>query len=321
MPKTLLAVDDSVTMRKALEITFGGEDFRVITAENIQSALGKLGENPQAYVIDTVLGGEDGYALAREVRKRNPAASIVMLASRYSPYDPTRGRDAGSDDWAEKPFDTQQLIDKVRKVMVAREGAGTAAVAAAAGATAAGPPAATGPGATAIPATTPYRAPVATANAAPAPPATAAAQVPPAMAQVPAPRIVNPAPTVGSSAASAARSGTLTFANQGATQAQGPSVPMAVPRPAAPQATAPQATAPGSPQLAASAGTQSPTTRIAAAANGQLASRLGELGLTAEQAEGVLALSHEVIERVVWEVVPQLAETMIREEIARLMRD
>jgi hypothetical protein len=49
-----------------------------------------------------------------------------------------------------------------------------------------------------------------------------------------------------------------------------------------------------------------------------MAERLDGLGLTADQVQGVLALSREVIERVVWEVVPDLAETLIREEIRRL---
>ena len=126
MAKTLLAVDDSVTMRKVLEITFSGEDFRVVTADSSQGALGKLNESPSICVIDTVLGGEDGYSLAKEVRKRSPGTSIIMLASRYAPYDQARGRDAGADDWADKPFDTQQLIDKVRKVMLAKEAGGGA---------------------------------------------------------------------------------------------------------------------------------------------------------------------------------------------------
>jgi hypothetical protein len=60
---------------------------------------------------------------------------------------------------------------------------------------------------------------------------------------------------------------------------------------------------------------------VGAAVNGQLAGKLGQLGLTPQQAEAVLALSRDVIERVVWEVVPQLAETMIKEEIQRLTRE
>jgi hypothetical protein len=51
-----------------------------------------------------------------------------------------------------------------------------------------------------------------------------------------------------------------------------------------------------------------------------MASKLGDLGLTAAQVDAVLALSREVVERVVWEIVPELAETLIKEEIARLTR-
>jgi hypothetical protein len=60
---------------------------------------------------------------------------------------------------------------------------------------------------------------------------------------------------------------------------------------------------------------------VTAAVNGQLAGKLGELGLTQQQVEAVIALSREVVERVVWEVVPQLAETIIKEEIARLTKE
>ena len=45
------------------------------------------------------------------------------------------------------------------------------------------------------------------------------------------------------------------------------------------------------------------------------------MGLTPEQLDGVLALSREVIERVVWEVVPALAEQIIKQELSRLTED
>lgn len=283
MAKTLLAVDDSVTMRKVLEITFSGEDFRVITAENAQSALGTLGENPGVFVIDTVLGGEDGYALAREVRRRSPSAPIIMLASRYAPYDQARGREAGADDWADKPFDTQQLIDKVRKVVLAKEAAPQAPT----------PPAA--PTAFAPPAAPPYRAPA--PQPAPTPPASVGRGTQPSL----------------SSAATLARSGTLIFGEPPAP------LPVQAPRPV------PAAQVAAAPTPTASVANAPAVTRgggaIGAAVNGQLAGKLGELGLSPAQADAVLALSRDVVERVVWEVVPQLAETMIKEEIHRLMRD
>jgi hypothetical protein len=67
-----------------------------------------------------------------------------------------------------------------------------------------------------------------------------------------------------------------------------------------------------------------PAPVAAASGNGahaEFASKLGGLGLTSAQIEGVLSLSREVVEKVVWEVVPTLAEAMIKEEIARLTRE
>jgi CheY-like chemotaxis protein len=307
--KTLLAVDDSVTMRKVLEITFSGEDFQVITAENAQSALGKLGENPGVFVVDTVLGGDDGYALAKELRRRSPSAPIIMLASRYAPYDQNRGRDAGADDWADKPFDTQQLIDKIRKVILAKEAGGGQAVAAAPPAPApqvgGAPPAAAG-GA-------PYRAP--------APPAPMAAQQHGGNVGGSGGIGRGTQPSLAAAGPSAARTGTLVFGesrdspNAPAVAPSGGHGPGPMPPRAAPAAQA----APAASPMATTHGTGGVGGAVERA-NGQLAGKLGELGLSPAQADAVMALSREVVERVVWEVVPQLAETMIKEEIARLMK-
>jgi CheY-like chemotaxis protein len=292
VPKTLLAVDDSATMRKVLEITFGGEDFRVVTADGASKALSRMGEEPVVAVIDTSLGADDGYALAKELRSRDARLALVIMASRYSPYDVNRGRDAGVDDYIDKPFDTQALIEKVKKALIARETREVAKAAA--------PP--------------------------PAPSATAH----------------SPRPAVGSApgAPAAAKPGwptqrthTLSFEG-GVPVAPPPPAPRAAPVAAAaapPQAPAPAPQPPAPPPAAAPRAAPAPApaaaplistpVAVAAATNGQLAGKLGELGLTPQQAQAVLALSREVVERVVWEVVPQLAEALIKEEIARLTKD
>ena len=69
-------------------------------------------------------------------------------------------------------------------------------------------------------------------------------------------------------------------------------------------------------QIAQAAGGDGASAHI----NGQMAAKLEEMGLTPQQVDAVVALSREVVERVVWEVVPVLAETIIKEEIARLTR-
>ena len=300
MPKTLIAVDDSATMRKVLAITFAGDDFRVVAADGPQSALAHMNEGPVAAVIDTSLDG-DGYALAKEMRSRDPRLAIVMLTSRYNPYDPGRGRDAGADDYADKPFDTQALLDKVKKAIVARETAKPAVapahVAAPAPAVPVPPPSA--PRAPPGPPAPPQRPVFATQRthtlsfegASPAPPAVA-------------PAIARTAP-----------------AGTPIVQAPARQPAAAVPAPPVPTAPAPasadseynvQTAVPPRPK-------EAPLPAVTG--NGQLASKLGELGLTAQQVDAVLALSREVVERVVWEVVPQLAEMLIKEEIARLTKE
>jgi CheY-like chemotaxis protein len=294
VPKTLLAVDDSITMRKVLEITFAGDDFRVVSVDGSQSALARMSEGPVAAVIDAALDG-DGYALAKEMRARDPRLAIVLLASRYNPYDPTRGRDAGADDYADKPFDTQALIDKVKKAIVARETAKV--VAAPAPAAVAQPP-------QAVP------SPVA-AQRAPAP------QGPPQRPIFPTQRthtlsFEGPPPVYPPAGAPAiartAPSGTPIIQ-----QARAPVPVITAPAPAQPaiEHNVRTAVPPRPPEVAAAV----------AAGNGHLASKLGELGLTPQQADAVLALSRDVVERIVWEVVPQLAEALIKEEIARLTKD
>ena len=297
MPKTLLAVDDSATMRKVLEITFGGEDFRVVTADGAATAIARLGDEPVAAVIDTSLGSDDGYLLAKELRSRQPRLALIIMASRYSPYDANRGRDAGVDDYIDKPFDTQALIEKVKKALVTRETREAAK-----------------------PAPAPAPASTFQQSHAPRPPAPAA----------PAP--ASPPGAAGKAAWPAQRTHTLSFEG-GLPVVPPPAARPAAPAPpAAPQvsvqapvpATAvPRAPAPvAAPVAAPAAPVPSPAAAAAiATANGQLAGKLGDLGLTSQQADAVLALSREVVERVVWEVVPQLAEALIKEEIARLTKE
>ena len=83
-------------------------------------------------------------------------------------------------------------------------------------------------------------------------------------------------------------------------------------------ASRPRGGAPGAHRAARRGAVES---AAAAAVNGQLAGKLGGLGLNPQQVEAITALTREVVERVVWEVVPQLAETIIKEEITRLTKD
>lgn len=296
MPKTLLAIDDSATMRKVLEITFAGDDFRVVAVDNASNALARMSEEPAVAVIDTALAGDDGYALAKEMRSRNGRLALVLLTSRYNPYDPNRGRECGVDDFIDKPFDTQMLIDKVKKAVSTRELSRPSVPQPA-------PPVPTSFATTASFGST-SRGPAVPAPATPsAKPAWPAQRTHTLSFEGALPIVPAPAPAVR----------------------QPPAPPLAPPAPAPPAAVAPPPAAAHEPptlsRSEARPDARSEPTTLSPAANGHLGNKLNELGLTPAQAEAVLALSRELVERVVWEVVPQLAETLIKEEITRLTKE
>ncbi len=112
MTTTLLAVDDSKTMRKVMEITFAGEGFKTVVAADAADAVAKAqAEHPQVALIDAALEGTNGYDLCKQIKGASPSTVVVLLSNKAQPYDKARGAAAGADDFMDKPFDTQQMID------------------------------------------------------------------------------------------------------------------------------------------------------------------------------------------------------------------
>lgn len=300
MATQILAVDDSVTMRKILEITFAGTEFNVVAVGSGDAALAKLKSDAFGLVIsDITLEPTNGYELCKQMKATAPSTPVLLLSSRQNPYDANAGSASGADDHIDKPFDTQQMIDRVQKML--REGVTAAAPAAAPAAqVTAASAAAAGQGRAK---TLIYGGPGSPGAPAPAP---AAAADRPGGSTLPSATPVAAKPAGGSAG--------MRFPQQAPAASRAPAAPAAqpAPQPAARPAAQP---APAAAPVAAAA-----APAVANAVNGQLAAKVADLGLTPAQVDAVLALSRELVERVVWEVVPQLAETLIKEEIARLTR-
>src|SRR5262249_49204332 len=95
--------------------------------------------------IDHTLPDMSGYDLCRELKGATPGVAVLILSSKQSPYDKARGAATGVDDFMDKPFDTQKLLDKIAQVLSQPR----AAVAAAAAPRPAPAPAAAAPAAAA----------------------------------------------------------------------------------------------------------------------------------------------------------------------------
>jgi len=270
----ILIVEDSVTMRKIMEMTFAGEDAELLAVESGELALQRGREfGPDVAFIDASLPGIDGYEVTRAIKSDPQLAgtAVILMASQHRPLDAARASEVGADDHILKPFDTQEAINKASDLAGQAEALYEAASIP-----------------VMRPATTPAR-PISQHSYRPTPPPlpiNSPASRPPALTPMPT-RV----PLTGAQV-SVAPVGARSLRSS-APAPQSPSVPSA-------------------PLQAAGA---------SEALSHSVVERLETLGLTPDQVEGVLTLSAEVVERVVWEVVPALAEAMIREELHRLVGD
>lgn len=120
MAKRILIVDDSVSMRKMIRSALALDSFEVVEAVNGPDALAVLGRQQVDLIItDVNMPDMDGISLVREIRRRPRTQStpILVLTTECGPEMKQAGRAAGATGWIVKPFNPQQLIQVVAKVL------------------------------------------------------------------------------------------------------------------------------------------------------------------------------------------------------------
>ncbi|MBN8615792.1 MAG: response regulator, partial [Deltaproteobacteria bacterium] len=124
MPK-ILAVDDSATMRRVLELTFSGlEGFEVVSFDSGDAALSHAQSQGGDLLIADASMSPDGYDLCQRFKGNGATGgiSVLILGSQHTPIDADKAKGAGADDTALKPYDTNTFIEKV-KGLIAKGGA------------------------------------------------------------------------------------------------------------------------------------------------------------------------------------------------------
>jgi twitching motility two-component system response regulator PilG len=116
--KLVVAVDDSLTVRKIVSITLERLGYRVMTAKEGGEALAVATEvRPDLILLDITMPGMDGYQVCKAI-KQNPATKripVVMLSGKDGFFDKVKGRLAGATDYITKPFQEATLAEAVRK--------------------------------------------------------------------------------------------------------------------------------------------------------------------------------------------------------------
>ncbi|WP_176249244.1 MULTISPECIES: response regulator [unclassified Sulfitobacter] len=119
MSLSILAVDDSRTMRDLLRLTLEEAGFLVTTAEDGADGVDKVIENkPDVIITDINMPVMDGFGLIEAVRNGvcGTSVPILVLSTESSPELKDRARNIGATGWIVKPFNDTTLISAIRRV-------------------------------------------------------------------------------------------------------------------------------------------------------------------------------------------------------------
>lgn len=119
MTLTVLAVDDSRTMRDLLGQALEGAGFTARLAEDGVDAMDRLDEAaPDVIVTDINMPNMDGFGLIEAVRatQAHRSTPILVLTTESAAELKARARDAGATGWIVKPFDETRLVSAIRRV-------------------------------------------------------------------------------------------------------------------------------------------------------------------------------------------------------------
>jgi CheY-like chemotaxis protein len=340
----ILLADDSITIQKVVGIIFGGEEYSLTVVDNGKAAVEKAREiNPDVLLIDALMPGMSGYEACEAVRA-TPALStkpILLLTGSFEPFDEDKAKNCGADDFLAKPFESQQIVTKVKELIEL---------------------ASTRTGAPAAPAAAP--APVAAPAAEPAafvPPSapevaeepaaandiwgafTTAEETAPAVAAQPATEVqaedsdflamvseepevkiapeaeISPVEESTGSQWIPVEEETFEFEQEDAQEQPAPTVEESMFGDTDFGATAPSPVVPEIEVASFAEPAPKPAVAQPAAPPVAAAATAAPLAMTEEQLrEALTAASKDVIERIVWEVVPDLAEVLIKEAIRKI---
>ncbi len=120
----VLVVEDEKHLAEGLRFNLEAEGYTVETVRDGEAALSLLLDEQRrfdAIVLDVMLPGKDGFAVASELRTSGHFAPVLMLTARGRPEDVLRGFESGADDYLPKPFELSVLLARLNALIRRRE--------------------------------------------------------------------------------------------------------------------------------------------------------------------------------------------------------
>ena len=116
MDKMILVVDDSPTARELITETLQSNGYRTVTATNGEEAIEKASsECPDLILLDVVMPGRNGFQVCRQLKTEDATKNIkvILVTSKNQKSDRFWGLKQGADDYLTKPFEQDQLLDRI----------------------------------------------------------------------------------------------------------------------------------------------------------------------------------------------------------------
>jgi len=119
-PKKILMVDDEVDLVETVRFPLEMEGYQVLVSYNGEDALNQARkENPDLIILDIMLPKLDGYKVCRLLKfdERYRHIPILMLTAKTQEKDKLLGKETGADEYITKPFEINELLEKVKNYL------------------------------------------------------------------------------------------------------------------------------------------------------------------------------------------------------------
>lgn len=113
MRNKILVVDDEKSILQMIKLYLESENFEVYTAQNTDAAKNLLNKSMDLIILDVNMPDMNGFDFCIYIRQ-HVNCPIIFLSARVSPQDHIQGLKVGGDDYLNKPFDMEELVERVR---------------------------------------------------------------------------------------------------------------------------------------------------------------------------------------------------------------
>ena len=117
MSNKILVVDDDHNIFELLKLYLENEGYTAYVANDGQAAVDMFNEkSPDLVLLDIMLPKMDGWQVCREIRKTS-SVPIIMLTAKGETFDKVLGLELGADDYVTKPFDSKEVMARIKAVL------------------------------------------------------------------------------------------------------------------------------------------------------------------------------------------------------------